>query len=91
MGLFLLEGMVLGAVGGALGVLLGAAAVKVMARAGIPLPAPGATVPSILHPTVEAAYLLRAMMMATCGAALATLWPAQRASKLRPVEALHRP
>ncbi|MFL5322460.1 MAG: ABC transporter permease, partial [Myxococcaceae bacterium] len=86
--LFLLEGAVLGAVGGALGVLLGAVIVTVMNHKGIPLPAPGATTPSIVKPFVPVAFLVRSLLFATVGAGLAALWPAWRASRLRPVEAL---
>ena len=55
---------------------------------GIPLPAPGATVPSIIRPFVTTRFILTAAIGTPLGAALATLWPAWRASRLRPVEAL---
>ncbi len=86
--LFLVEGLVLGFVGGVLGVALGAAIVAYIAHVGLPIPAPGATVPSIVRPGLDAVFLLRALAQATLGAAIAALWPAWRASRLRPVEAL---
>jgi putative ABC transport system permease protein len=86
--LFVLEGMVLGAIGGAVGVAIGFAAVQIMALVGIDLPAPGSTTSSIIHPFIAPAYLLRVLAMATFGSGLATLWPAIRASLLKPVEAL---
>lgn len=86
--LFLLEGAVLGAVGGLLGVLLGTALVTVMHHKGIPLPAPGSTVTSTIRPFVSSAFLVRSLLFATVGAALSSLYPAWRASRLRPVEAL---
>lgn len=88
MTLFLLEGAVLGALGGVLGVLLGSALVMWMSHKGIPLPAPGSTVASIVKPFVSGAFLVRSLLFATVGAALASLYPAWRASRLRPVEAL---
>lgn len=86
--LFIAEGVVLGLVGGALGALLGFAWVTYMHAKGFSIPAPGANVPSLLRPEVEVSFVLRAIVQATAGAAIASLWPAFRASRLRPVEAL---
>lgn len=86
--LFLAEGLVIGAIGGALGLILGYSIVLWLHHVGIPLPAPGATVPSIIRPFVSNRFLLTALLGTPLGAGLATLWPAWRASRLRPVEAL---
>jgi putative ABC transport system permease protein len=86
--LFLLEGAVLGVLGGLAGVALGVVAVWWMSRAGIQLPAPGAKVASIIHPSVEPRYVLQTLVMAVAGSALAAIIPARRAAALRPVEAL---
>lgn len=86
--LFIGEGVVLGLIGGTIGALLGFAWVSYMNAKGISIPAPGASVPSILRPSVELTFVGRAIVQATLGAALASLWPAWRASRLRPVEAL---
>ncbi|HVG57972.1 MAG TPA: FtsX-like permease family protein [Hyalangium sp.] len=86
--LFLLEGVVLGLVGGVLGALVGGAVTYWLHQRGILLPSPGANVDSIIRPFVPIAYLGRAVAMAAVGAGLAALWPAWRASRLRPVEAL---
>jgi putative ABC transport system permease protein len=86
--LFLLEGVVLGAVGGVLGVGLGLVLVWWMSTAGIELPAPGARVASVIHPSVEARFVLRVLASAVLGSALASIIPARRAAALRPVEAL---
>jgi putative ABC transport system permease protein len=86
--LFLLEGAVIGAVGATLGLIVGFVAVSIAHSKGIPLPSPGATVPSILRPFVSPQFMVAAFIGTPLGAALATLWPAYRASLLRPVEAL---
>jgi putative ABC transport system permease protein len=86
--LFLLEGAVLGLVGGLLGALVGWAVTLWLGHRGIVLPAPGAQADSIIRPFVSGLYLVRAVGLATVGASLAALWPAYRAAQLRPVEAL---
>lgn len=86
--LFLLEGAVLGLVGGVLGALVGGAVTYWLNQRGILLPSPGANVDSIIRPSVTAGYMVYAVALATGGAGLAALYPAWRASKLRPVEAL---
>lgn len=86
--LFMLEGFVIGFVGSSLGLAVGLIAVAWANAKGIPLPAPGATVDSIVRPWVSARFVIGALIGTPLGAALATLWPAWRASRLRPVEAL---
>ena len=86
--LFLLEGGVLGLVGGVLGALVGGAVTLYLHHRGILLPSPGANVDSIIRPSVTVGYMAYAVGLAAGGAAVASLYPAWRASKLRPVEAL---
>ena len=86
--LFIGEGVVLGLIGATIGAVLGYLWVSYMNSKGISIPAPGAKVPSLLRPSVDLFFVGRVILQATVGAALASLWPAWRASRLRPVEAL---
>ncbi|ATB31184.1 ABC transporter permease [Melittangium boletus] len=86
--LFLLEGAVLGLLGGVLGAGVGWGVTWWLGRQGIHLPAYGTTADSVIRPHISGLYVVRAVGLATVGAALAALWPAYRASQLRPVEAL---
>jgi putative ABC transport system permease protein len=86
--MFLQEGALLGAAGGLLGAVLGYALVMSLNRRGIPFNTPGTHFTNTLRPFVPLVYLAQAALTATVGAALAALWPAWRASKLQPVDAL---
>jgi putative ABC transport system permease protein len=86
--LFVFEGVFLGAIGAILGLVLGAAIVFIMSLVGIPISAPGSSLKFILRPFLTLDYILIAFSFTAFGAALVSVWPAWRASRLRPVEAL---
>jgi putative ABC transport system permease protein len=86
--LFVFEGLVQGLMGGMLGAVIGYGATVWLGHQGINLPAPGSTVPMLLRPFIAPSFVLLAVFFATAGSSLAALYPAWRASKLRPVEAL---
>lgn len=86
--LLVLEGTALGIGGGVLGALLGVGLTAFLHWRGIQLTAPGAAVENTLRPYVTPAAVLLSMLAAVVGASLAALWPAFRASRLRPVDAL---
>jgi len=79
-GMILREALVLGAIGGVFGILLGMGFVWALQQ--IPL------IGGMLEPSYEAALLVRAMVMALIAGTIGGLYPAWRATRMRPVEAL---
>lgn len=86
--LFLIEALVIGALGGVVGGATGYAAVAWMAARGIEVTAPGSNVPFTIRPFVPFSYLVMVTAIAAIGALVFSLYPAWRASRLRPVQAL---
>lgn len=86
--LFLTESALLGLLGGLLGILLGGLLVYHLGRVGLRLPDPDGVRINEFHPYVGLSYLIQVLLLSVLGATLAALYPARRASKLRPSEAL---
>ncbi len=86
--LFIIEALAIGALGGVAGSAAGYAAVQLLARRGLEFTAPGSSVGFKLVAYVPAVYLAQVTLLATVGAGLFALYPAFRASRLRPVQAL---
>lgn len=86
--LFLLEALVLGVLGAALGFTLTALLTFALSRHGIRFTPPNATMPLDVFPFLTVQYTALALATAIGGAVLFALYPAWRASRLRPVEAL---
>jgi putative ABC transport system permease protein len=86
--LFLLEAALLGLAGGILGAAVGSGLVAYVGLKGILLHIPGMLAPLHIYPRVNLGYVLFVLFLSAGGAALAALWPAVRASRLRPVQAL---
>jgi putative ABC transport system permease protein len=86
--LFLLEATIIGVSGGVAGALLGRAIVAAIAAIGVPLHVSGLIAVDVLHPTVTPRFVALAVAVAIAAATLAALWPAWRASRMNPVDAL---
>ena len=86
--MFVIESALLGWGGAALGVVVGSVVIGALGRHGVDLTTPGASVATHLVPFVELPFLARMVALSVAGAALAALWPAWRASRLKPVDAL---
>lgn len=86
--LFLAESSFLGLLGGLAGGLAGSAVVYWLGRRGIDLPPPGMNVRNVIRPAVSLGQVAFAVGLATAGATLSAVYPALKASRMRPVEAL---
>lgn len=86
--LFLLEAGLLGLLGSIGGVALGGALVSMLAAKGIPLQSVGSSAQTILRPELHAPFILVTVVFAIAGAIAAAAYPAWRASRLNPVDAL---
>jgi putative ABC transport system permease protein len=89
--MFVIEAALIGILGALVGCALGSAIVFALSINGITLTTPGASIPQHLVPYVEVKFLVRMVALCVVGATIASLWPAWRASRLRPVEALASP
>lgn len=85
--LFLIEAMGLGAIAATIGAIIGMTVVIITNATGIPF-----TIPAVgtinMRPLIDAGYAVFTVVVAMTTALLAGLYPAYRASRLQPVEAL---
>jgi putative ABC transport system permease protein len=86
--MFLFEAAGLGLLGAFIGIAAGTAAVVALHAHGIVVPAPGTHVPFTIRPSVTTPFLIFVAILASVGAVVFASYPAWRASRLRPVEAL---
>lgn len=87
LGLFLLEALTLGGLGGLCGAIVARGIVGWLHQRGIPIPGTGST-PDLVLPSLSLTYLAGAVVLAAVAAMVAALYPAWKASRLNPVDAL---
>ena len=89
LGLFLMEGWLLGVIGGACGVMLGYLAARIISAIGIPMPpAPGMSRGFIAAIMITPTIIWEALLLALMTTLIASIYPAWRASRLVIVDAL---
>ncbi|MSP92625.1 MAG: ABC transporter permease [Myxococcales bacterium] len=86
--LFLVEAAVIGVFGGCLGGLLGSIVVAWLHVRGIEVTMPTSAVPFVIQPFVDVLYIVKIVCLSGIGALVFAVYPAWRASRLRPVQAL---
>lgn len=86
--LFVVEAVVMGLAGGVSGGALGSAVVLFLGARGLDFTPPGSEVPTVLHPVLAPALVVGVAAATLLGAVVASFFPARRASRLDPVEAL---
>lgn len=88
MKLFVWEALLLGVLGALIGAAVGTTVVTIMGAVGITLLPPGASLPQRLEPFIQFSFVARVVALSSVGAVLAALYPAAKASAMRPVDAL---
>jgi len=88
MKLFLSESSLIGIIGGIGGIIGGIIVVKILYLIGIPFVPPGSTTPVYMRPILQISNLIFAFIFASLISIIGGIYPAWRASRIKPVEAL---
>lgn len=86
--LFMAESASISSAGGALGALVASLGIAIAGLKGLVIALPGQKVATTLYPYIPLQFLLLALFLAFFAALIASLAPAYRASKMKPVDAL---
>lgn len=89
--LFMLEGLMIGIVGGVIGIVAGAVLTSIIGKAGLPMPpGPGFTTSWTCEPFIVPSVLVSSFLLAVVSAIVSSVSPAFRASRLDIADALRR-
>jgi putative ABC transport system permease protein len=86
--LFIYEGFFLSLIGALVGSIVGALLVYTLNKIGLPITAPGSSYKFMMRPWVSGSWLAASSLTVIVCTSLVSFWPAYRASRLNPVEAL---
>jgi len=86
--LFILESIILGFIGAIIGLSLGALFIVYFQKQGIAVSAPGSNITERIKPVIDFIFIVKTISATLLGAFLAALYPALRASKQSPIQAL---
>ena len=87
--LFLIEGSLIGAIGSAIGIITGAAAIYFLNGRGVVVSSAPNITSIIARPVIDYSSLISCFLVGWLGISFASFWPAFRASRLSPIEALN--
>ncbi len=87
-GMFASEALLMGVAGAGCGTLAGIGLIAWSSAVGLPLKVPGADIIFVLHPVLGLEAGARVVTSVLLGTFIATLYPAWRASRMRPIQAL---
>jgi putative ABC transport system permease protein len=87
--LFLLEALTIGLIGAIAGIIAGSLVTKIVAMIGIPVPPPpGQNAGFVIRPLILSSSIIFAFVLSVISSLLSGIYPAYKASKLRPIDAL---
>ena len=87
--LFLIEGLIIGIMGGGIGIIFGIIICKIVSAIGIPMaPPPGFTKAFIRRANIVPSVLIFAFSLSVISSVLSALYPAIKATRLKVIEAL---
>lgn len=86
--MFTLEGVFLALIGASAGAIVGIVGVVLMHIIGVPFSLPGGEATFVLRPTIFPEQIFKVILWAIAGSLVASIWPALKGARLKPMDAL---